>query len=162
VGKKRSEASVEKVRVALKGRKRPDVSERMKGEGNPFFGKTHSKETLDRLSAKRRGSKLSPETKLRMCDAQRRRREKEALAKPPPSPPAPREPRLPFRHTPQTIENMRIAAKKRGISPVTRAANKAALTGRKRAPFAPETIARMRVAAKAREQVKRAAREGVA
>lgn len=44
-------------------------------------------------------------------------------------------------------ESMRVAAKIRGISPVTRAAQLAAVTGKKRAPFTPETIAKMKVAA---------------
>jgi len=113
---------------------------------------------LERIAAKKRGSKLSDETKYKMQASQRLRRERESLLKPPPMPVL-RLPKLPFRHTTETIEKMRIAAKKRGISAVTRAAQKIASTGRKRAPFTPETIARMRIAATIRESDKRAQRK---
>lgn len=59
------------------------------------------------------------------------------------------------KHTPATIERMQIVAKVRGISNVTRAAQIAAVTGRKRAPFAEETIIKMRRAASIREEAAR-------
>ena len=39
----------------LKGRKRPEMSERMKGERNPFYGKTHNKASLEIISKKSKG-----------------------------------------------------------------------------------------------------------
>lgn len=62
-------------------------------------------------------------------------------------------------HSPETIEKMKVAAKLRGISRITREAQRKAVTGRKRAPFSEETIAKMKIAAKRREEVKRLARE---
>jgi hypothetical protein len=155
-GRKSSDEARANISAALKGKKRPYLSERMKGEGNPFFGKRHSEETLARISIKKCGSKLSVETRCKMQAAQRDRRDREALLKPPV---APRLPTPPFRHTTETIEKMKIAAKKRGISAITRAAQKVAVTGRKRRPFTTDTIARMRLAATAREATKRANRE---
>jgi len=53
-GKKRPERAEK-----LRGRKRPDQSERMTGENNPMFGKTHSRETIERQSKAKIGS-LNP------------------------------------------------------------------------------------------------------
>jgi hypothetical protein len=58
-------------------------------------------------------------------------------------------------HTPETIENMKVAAKKRGVSPVTREAHRIATTGKKRAPFSESTIAKMQIASTERERKKR-------
>ena len=59
------------------------------------------------------------------------------------------------KHSDAAKEKIRIAAKKRGIPEKVRAAQKAAVTGRKRAPFSAETIRKMSEAAKAREARKR-------
>jgi len=45
-----------------------------------------------------------------------------------------------WKHKPETIEKMKIIAKKRGVSEATRKAQKAAVTGKKRAPFSETTI----------------------
>jgi group I intron endonuclease len=39
-----------KVSNSLKGKNRPDISKRTKGENNPFYGKTHSKDFKEKLS----------------------------------------------------------------------------------------------------------------
>jgi hypothetical protein len=49
-------------------------------------------------------------------------------------------------HTPETIQKLKIIAKKRGVSAITREAQRATLTGKKRAPFTVETIEKMRKA----------------
>ena len=59
------------------------------------------------------------------------------------------------KHSIETIKKMKEVAKKRGISDVTRAAQKLAVTGKKRAPFTNETRAKMSEASKIREQRKR-------
>lgn len=66
-----------------------------------------------------------------------------------------------WNHTPETIEKIKFLAKKRGVSDVTRAAQRVAVTGKKRAPFSEETIAKMRVAAKEREAKKRLLKEAL-
>jgi hypothetical protein len=155
-GKQAAPGVGEKISAALKGRKRDEhISDRMKGERNPFFGKRHSKEILDRIAQKNRGKKLSPEVREKMKVSQGARRNREALTRPPKVARPSKFPKLPFKHSSETIEKMRVAAKKRGVSPVTRAAQKAALTGRKRAPFKHSTIVKMRAAAKLREENKR-------
>lgn len=53
------------------------------------------------------------------------------------------------------VANMKIAAKRRGISEKTREAQRKAVTGRPRAPFSAQTIERMRAAATLREAQKR-------
>lgn len=58
-------------------------------------------------------------------------------------------------HTLETKEKMRILAKIRGVSQATRDAQKAFVTGRKRAPFTAETLKKMSDAARAREHRKR-------
>ena len=65
------------------------------------------------------------------------------------------------KHTPEVIEKLKVAAKLRGMSPATRQAQIAAVTGRKRAPFTEETIAKMRLAATAREAARRARKASV-
>lgn len=195
-GTKQSAETIAKRSAAMKGRKRPDVSARMSGASNPFFGQKHSEETLARISAKKRGSKLRDATRQKMIVAQRRRREVESAAglvrtrpdgfgemistilrnKYAAMTPEQRSEKFSHnvgkslsdehkeklritstgrRHTPETIEKMKGAAKKRGISPVTREANRAALTGRKRDPFKESTILKMRAAAAERERKKR-------
>ena len=62
------------------------------------------------------------------------------------------------RHSIETIEKMKAAAKVRGVSDITRKANKTALTGKKRAPFTEETRKKMSDASKIREQRRREAR----
>jgi hypothetical protein len=62
------------------------------------------------------------------------------------------------RHSIETIEKMKVAAKVRGVSDITRKANKAVLTGKKRAPFTEETRKKMSDASKIREQSRREAR----
>lgn len=59
------------------------------------------------------------------------------------------------KHSQETILKMKKAAKVRGVSVVTRIAQVAACTGKKRAAFKESTIIKMRNAAKVREQVKR-------
>lgn len=151
-GRKAAPGVGEKIAAALRGRKRPETSERFSGERNPFYGKRYPPEILEMIAAKKRGMRPSPETKDRMRTAQKIRREKEALSKPlkPPKEPTLRKP-----YSQETIEKMRIAAKVRGISDATRVAHKLAITGRKRAPFSDETRARMSLAAKEREAKKK-------
>lgn len=60
------------------------------------------------------------------------------------------------KHTPETIIKMQKAAKIRGISPITRAAQKAAVTGKKRAPFTDDTRANMSAAQTMRWDLERA------
>jgi len=62
------------------------------------------------------------------------------------------------RHSVETIQKMKVAAKVRGVSDITRNANKIALTGKKRAPFTEETRKKMSDASKIREQRRREAR----
>lgn len=129
------------------------------GEKNHFFGKKHTPESLAKISAKKKGSKLSEETKARMREAQSLRREREKSLKPPKVIVVKeRKSLIGRRHTPEAIERMKIAAKLRGISEVTRAAQKAKCTGRKRGPFSDDTIAKMRVAASIRQEARRVAR----
>jgi hypothetical protein len=77
-GKKMPVEIGQKISAALKGRKRPYMTEILLGENNPFYGKKHSPEVLERIAAKKRGSKLSEETKAKMRLAQKIRREREA------------------------------------------------------------------------------------
>ena len=66
-----------------------------------------------------------------------------------------------WNHTPETIEKLKFFAKERGVSDITRAAQKIAITGKKRAPFTEETIEKMRIAAKEREAKKRLLKEAL-
>jgi hypothetical protein len=77
-------------------------------------------EEREAAAARRRGTTLSDETKKKVSLAGMGRR-----------------------HSDAARAAMREFAKKRGISPATRAAQKAAVTGKKRAPFTDETRARM-------------------
>jgi len=158
LGRKQTEEERAKRSATMKGRKCPEASARTRGENNPFYGCKHSPETLARIAEKKRGRKLSAETVAKMRESQKRRRQLEAAAKPPRLRTPPKE-RAPRKHTPETIEKLKIAAKIRGVSEATREAHRKALTGRKRAPFTEETKARMRLAAKAREEAKRLQRE---
>ena len=144
--------TIEKRSASMKGKRFPERSEMTKGDRNPFWGKTHTPETLARIAQKKRGSKLSEETKAKMRSAQAVRRAREALNKPPP-PPKPA--RLPFKHTAATRSRMKEIAKVRGVSQATRDAQRLAVAGRKRAPFTESTIEKMRVAARVREAQKK-------
>lgn len=53
-------------------------SEQYSGEGNPFYGKTHSKETKRKIANTRLGTKTSEETKKKMSEAHKKRYEGEA------------------------------------------------------------------------------------
>jgi hypothetical protein len=66
---------------------------------------------------------------------------------------------LPWKHTPETLEKMKILAKKRGVSQKCREAQKIAITGKKRKPFSELTIEKMRIAAKNREAKKKLSKE---
>lgn len=59
------------------------------------------------------------------------------------------------KHSPKAIENLKKAAKLRGVSEITRLANIKANTGRKRAPFKDSTIQKMQVASVERERRKK-------
>lgn len=56
-----------RVKIAGKSFTTPEMrklhSERMSGEGNPFFGKRHSDAMIEQISNKKRGRKLTPEQK---------------------------------------------------------------------------------------------------
>lgn len=65
-------------------------------------------------------------------------------------------------HTADARARISAARKLAGIAPHVRAAQIAAATGRKRAPFKQSTISKMRIAASIREGKKRMAREDVA
>jgi hypothetical protein len=83
---------------------------------------------FEKLSAQRKGRITSEETKKKIAIKSKGRK-----------------------HSPETIEKMKKYAKLRGISDVTRAAQKAAVTGKKRAPFSDETRRKMSEAAKLRQ-----------
>lgn len=157
VGQKHSESTKAKMSAAAKGVKRPDLVERMAGASNPFWGKRHSAEVLERIFAKKRGVKFSEETRAKMSEAQKSRRKVENASRPSPEPKTEEksQPRTPFRHTLGTREQMKVVAKARGVSDACREAQRKALTGRKRAPFSEETLQKMRVAAAERESRKR-------
>lgn len=71
----------QKISSALKGRLRPQMSERLSGDKNPFYGKRHSLETLAKIAMKRTGHKMSEATKEKMRLSQALRREREAELK---------------------------------------------------------------------------------
>lgn len=58
-GKHLSEESKKKISESHKGIglgvKRPEFAEKMKGENNPFFGKTHTQETIDKIIKANKG-----------------------------------------------------------------------------------------------------------
>jgi len=83
---------------------------------------------FEKLSSQREGRVTSEETKKKLSLASKGRA-----------------------HSSETKEKMREYAKVRGISEATRAAQKAAVTGKKRAPFSDETRKKMSEAAKLRE-----------
>jgi len=154
-GRKLSAEHIAKTSAALRGRKRSiELRAAMSGEGNPFWGKRHPEDVLKRIAEKKRGSRLSEETKAKMRASQAARREREAAGKPA-SIILPKYPKPPRVKTPETIEKMRAAAKRRGIPQSVRDAQRIAVTGRKRAPFSAETLAKMSEAAKLREARKR-------
>ena len=155
-GRKLSAEHIAKISAASRGRKHSiELRAAMSGEGNPFWGKQHPEDVLRRIAEKKRGSRLSEETKTKMRASQAARREREAAAKPAPII-LPKQPKPPRVNTPETIEKMRAAAKRRGIPQHVREAQRVAITGRKRAPFSAETLAKMSEAAKHREANKRA------
>lgn len=77
IGRKMPLEQRQKISLALSGKKRPKASIRMSREGNPFWGKSHSPEVLEKIAQKKRGTKLSEETRAKMKQAQRFRRERE-------------------------------------------------------------------------------------
>ena len=81
LGKKVSEDTKKKMSLAHKNKPRSEkTKEKFMGENNPFWGKTHSIETINKIIAKKTGSKHSEETKARMRESQRLRRLKEMEA----------------------------------------------------------------------------------
>ncbi len=66
-----TDATKEKIRKAHTGKKMPEkyvkeLSARMSGSGNPFYGRTHKKESKEKMSASHKGKKLSEETKQKL------------------------------------------------------------------------------------------------
>lgn len=152
-GYKPSAETIEKRAAALRGRKQsPESIAKKIGPNNPFYGKRHPPEILAKIAEKNRGSKMSEETRAKMRESQRLRRENEPKK---PKPPKIFKEKVPYRHSPESIEKLKIAAKKRGVSDVCRTAQKAAVTGKKRPPFSDETRAKMSAASVAREARKR-------
>lgn len=67
-----SEEAKRRIGFAAKGRPGP----KLKGEANPFFGKHHSSEVIERMSKARRGKNLGPlsaEHRAKLSEAARRR-----------------------------------------------------------------------------------------
>ena len=60
LGRKHSSETIMKMSLARKGKKRPELSTKYTGGGNPFFGKKHSIETKLRISEN--NSRPRPET----------------------------------------------------------------------------------------------------
>lgn len=54
-GLKMSEEIKKLMSKLRRGKKRPEFAEKMKGEKNPFFHKTHSKETIEKIKAANKG-----------------------------------------------------------------------------------------------------------
>lgn len=79
LGKKMPKEVGQKISAALKGKKRPYMTDVLSGKNNPFYGKKHTPETLAKIAAKKTGSKMSEETKekMRLSQALRRKREAE-------------------------------------------------------------------------------------
>ena len=80
-GKKFSEEHRLNISKGLKGKKKsPEHVAQLMGEKNPFFGKKHPPHILNQIAEKKRGSKMSEQTKAKMKESQRLRRirEKEA------------------------------------------------------------------------------------
>lgn len=109
----------------------PEARERMSIAQKKRF--KDNPEEIERMSRQRKGRVASEETKRKIS--------KSLSGK---------------KHTAETKRKMKIAAKIRGVSEVTRKAHKKALTGRKRPLFTQETIIKMKIAAKEREAQKRA------
>ena len=63
VGYVPSKETREKLSKANKGKKRPELSKRMIGENNHFYGKTHSLESREKMSKARKGKTFSQEHK---------------------------------------------------------------------------------------------------
>jgi hypothetical protein len=87
---------------------------------------------FEKSSAQRKGRVTSEETKKKLSAALKGKK-----------------------HTYETIKKIKEAAKSRGVSDATRLAQKAAITGKKRAPFTKKTREKMALAAKLREQRKK-------
>lgn len=51
--------------------KRKIMSEKNKGEGNPFYGKKHTEETIKKITSKTIGSKRTVEQKIRLSESQK-------------------------------------------------------------------------------------------
>ena len=69
----RSKISENTKRMAGSADWRARQKERMSGENNPFFGKTHSKETIATIAYKNRGKVVGEDTKVKLSEAQRKR-----------------------------------------------------------------------------------------
>lgn len=156
-GKRHSEETKRKIGEASRGFRHSEESKIKMSLWQ--IGRKMPREAVEKVAAAKRGKKLSEKTKLQMRLAQRLRRAQEAVLRPKPPKIVEKLPKEPFKHSPEAIERMKIAAKKRGVSEKTRAAQKLAVTGKKRAPFSDETIAKMRAAAAKREAAKRERRE---
>jgi hypothetical protein len=109
----------------------PEARERMSIAQKKRF--KDNPEEIEKMSNERRGRVASEETKRKIS--------KSLTGK---------------KHTAETRIKMKASSKIRGVSDATRAAQKKALTGRKRPPFTQETIIKMKIAAKEREAQKRA------
>ena len=81
IGSKRSEETKLRMSIAQKKVKHKQASEETKqkmriahaGENNPFFGKAHSEESLEKMRVARQNYITSPITKLKMSMGQRKR-----------------------------------------------------------------------------------------
>lgn len=160
-GRKHSDAHKSKMSIALRGRKCSEERRAaLSGPNNPFWGKKHSPDTLQRIAQKKRGSRLSDETREKMRVAQAARRAREAELKQGLAKIAKKGgltgPNKPYKHSDEVREKIRAAAKGREIPQHVREAQRLAVTGRKRKPFTEETLRKMSEAAKIREANKRA------
>ena len=72
-GKKVSDETRRKLSEMNKGEKHPFFGKT--GEGNPFFGRKHSEETLKKMSESAKGRKHSDETRRKMRETRRKNKE---------------------------------------------------------------------------------------
>jgi hypothetical protein len=63
-----SDETKRKIGESLKGKKRPEISKRMKGENHPLYGKHHSEKTKQKLSESHKGNKHSEKTKQKLSE----------------------------------------------------------------------------------------------
>jgi hypothetical protein len=84
-GRKHSEESIEKMRLAKLGKKQSEETvqkrrEMSAGSNNPFYGRAHSEETKAKISAANMGKRQSTESKAKRAEAMRQyHAEKQAL-----------------------------------------------------------------------------------